>query len=83
MTKKLIFRQTDAYKQSIELNGEDISRYVRSFSIDAEPGRLPEIRLDLAVFEVETDTSDAKIHLAPGTADLLVQLGWTPPRGSA
>lgn len=80
MTRKLTFRQDGPVNQTVELDGEDISRYVRSFSIDAEAGHLPEISLDLLVFELEAETSDTKIHLAPETAGILVRLGWTPPR---
>lgn len=72
------FRQS-AGLQTVELDGEDISRAVRSVGIDAEAGGLPAIRLELAVFELETAVGESEIHLAPGTEDLLKRLGWTPP----
>ncbi len=74
----LAVKQSGA-RQTVELDGDDISRNVRAISLDIEAGQLPTVRVDLAVFELETDTGETKIHLAPGTADLLVRLGWTPP----
>lgn len=76
---KLIFHQgAGRYDQKVELDGADISRLVRSVSIDAEAGVIPSVRLELAVFEVES-VAEGKIHIASGTEDLLVRLGWTPP----
>lgn len=66
------------YDQKVTLDGEDISRFVRAVSIDADVSNAPSVRLDLAVFEIESAT-EAKIHIAPGTEDLLARLGWTPP----
>lgn len=80
MTRKFTFRQTDQKPLgSVELDGEDISRLVRSISLDSEAGHLPEVTLDLMVVEVETVTDETRVHMAPGTAELLVRLGWSPP----
>lgn len=76
---KLAFWQA-GQRQTVELDGEDISRVVRSVSIDAEAGGLPTVRLELAVFELETASGETKIHLGSGTEDLLKRLGWTPPK---
>ena len=79
--RKLKYTQTNTVDQRVELEGEDISRLVRSVSIEAEAGHLPTVTLELAVFEIETAAGDAKIHLAQGTAELLERFGWTPPAG--
>ena len=78
-TRKLTYRQSSPVRQEVELDGKDISHLVRSVSIDAEAGHFPTVRLELAVFEMEFATGETRIHVAPGTADLLVDLGWTPP----
>lgn len=77
---KLIFHQgVGRSDQVVTLDGDDISRLVRSVSIDAEAGHIPSVRLELAVFEIESAAEGTKVHIASGTEDLLVRLGWTPP----
>ena len=78
-TRKLTYRQTNPVKQEVELDGVDISRLVRSVSIEAEAAHVPTVTLELAVFEMHSEIAAARIYVAPGTAELLVELGWTPP----
>lgn len=79
--KQFTYRQ-DGLQQFVELDGEDISRLVRSVSFDVGVHEIPAVRLELAVFEFESVSGQTEIHIADGTADLLKKLGWTPPEES-
>lgn len=79
---KLSFHQgTSRSDQVVILDGEDISKQVRSISITADAGQLPAVVLELMVIEVDSDVpgSVPEIRVAQGTADLLQRFGWTPP----
>lgn len=82
MGKKLTFTQ-NGRQQKVHLDGEEISSAIKAISIEAEACQVPVVRLDLAVFEIETDTDEVKIHITDSTVDLLKRLGWTPPAEEA
>lgn len=79
---KLSFHQgTSLSDQVVKLDGEDISKQVRSLSITATAGQLPAVVLDLLVFEIDSEAEEgvSEIQVTQGTADLLLRFGWTPP----
>lgn len=83
---KLSFHQGPGrYDQVVKLDGEDISKAIRSLSINAEAGQIPEVELQLAVFEIEVGgppelgMAETKIRIFDETVELLKRLGWTPP----
>lgn len=67
------------YEQGAKLDGEDISRAIKGIEFSMEVGVPAEVRLDLAVFEMEVDAEDAKVHLTNAARDLLIRSGWRAP----
>ena len=82
MGKRLKFTQ-EGRKQTVELDGEDISSAIRSMTLDVEAAQPPTVHLNLVVFEIETDLGETRIHITDSTVDLLKRLGWTPPAEEA
>lgn len=78
---KLSFHQGPGlYEQNVKLDGEDISKAVRSLSFKVTAGEVPEVSLQLAAFEIEADGgSEARIHVTEETVELLKRFGWHPP----
>jgi hypothetical protein len=67
------------YGATVELDGVDVSRAVSAVDIHAEASEDPP-RVVLHIVALASDIeAEAKVRLAPGTDDLLKQLGWTPP----
>ncbi|WP_030928486.1 hypothetical protein [Streptomyces sp. NRRL B-24720] len=65
---------------SIVVGDSDLSRAVRSFTLDSEVGCRPVLCLELLVHDVST-LSQADIYIPEDTAAALVALGWSPPPG--
>jgi len=63
----------------VEVDGHDL-KGVRGFTLTSEVGCLPQITLDLHVYDVST-FAEADILVPSGVAETLVALGWTPPHG--
>lgn len=64
---------------TVELDGVDVSRAIRGVRIDATATELPQVTLDLAVFEIEVDAENSRVHVSDEAAALLVELGWQRP----
>lgn len=62
----------------IVVNGTDLARGCRAFTLSAEVGEVPRLELDLAVFEVAA-VGEVKTLIPDSTHETLVALGWTPP----
>lgn len=67
------------HSATVELDGVDVSAGVCAVDIHAEASaEVPRVVLHIAALASDIET-EAKVRLAPGTDDLLIQLGWTPP----
>lgn len=64
----------------IAVDGKDLSRAVRSFTVECEAGFVPTLRLELLVHDVST-AAEANVYIPEDTAAALVALGWSPPPG--
>lgn len=62
---------------TIEVDGQ-VLQGVTSFVLRAGVGEIPELELDVAVYDVST-FAEASVLIPPSTAETLVALGWTPP----
>ena len=82
---KLTFHQgVSRNDQVVTLDGENISKQVRSISITAGVGQLPSVVLELLVLEVDSELEEGvtEIRVPQATADLLSRFGWiAPPSG--
>lgn len=80
MGAKFSMRSNGPVDQVVEVDGRDISSAVSKVRISAAAGHVTEVELTLPIIELEAVGDDkAKVFLAAGCHDLLVQLGWTPP----
>lgn len=80
MTTPKVKITADAIGQgSIEVDGQDL-KGVRGFTLSSEVGCVPQITLDLHVYDVST-FAEADILVPANVAATLVKLGWTPPPG--
>lgn len=64
----------------LEVEGTDVKDGVSAADLRLRPGEIPELKLDVAAFEVEVD-GEARVILPDATRETLVKLGWTPPPG--
>jgi hypothetical protein len=71
----------DGPRGGIELDGEDISKTVRGLDVSLRVGSIPEVSLDLLVFELEAEAGKTRVHIVPAVRDLLIAAGWQPPKG--
>jgi hypothetical protein len=63
---------------TLEVNGHDITKTVRSMTLTAEAGNFVTAEIDVVVFDAEIN-GEATIQLPEATHDALMKLGWTPP----
>ena len=63
---------------SIVVDDHDLSNGCRGFSVDARVGNMTELRLELLSEETVID-GEVRIRFDSRSAQLLEQLGWTPP----
>lgn len=62
------------------VDGVDLSHGLSGLSLMMNAGHVPELALDVRLIEVtELKDVEAKVILHPGTHEVLVALGWTPP----
>lgn len=66
-------------KHSIEVDGEDVSRAVRSATVYLDAGQPSEVTLDLALPVIEVLGAEAAIQVNDCARELLIKAGWTPP----
>lgn len=66
----------------IVIDGRDVSRACRGYTLRAEVGCLPELTLDLVVIRPGDIDGEAEVIVPGETATALVALGWTPPPGT-
>lgn len=71
--------KTEAREESFHLDGEDIGKAVRGFTLDYEAGARPQLTLDLGVFEIDVDSDNTKLYLTDRARELLIKFGWLPP----
>lgn len=80
MTPRNVQISVDATGQGkIQADGHDL-KGVRGFTLVSEVGCLPQITLDLHVYDVST-FAEVDILVSSDVAETLVALGWTPPPG--
>jgi hypothetical protein len=64
----------------IELDGNDVSRWVRDYEVIGRFKDYVVLRLELLVGNLEIESPVlAQISLQPDLKDLLIKNGWTPP----
>lgn len=66
---------------TINVDGVDITRAVRSITVESEPCRPPQLNLELTITEVEID-GGFHVVIPDRLREALVALGWTPPPNS-
>ena len=71
--------RSGAGRAVIELDGVDVSNLVHAVRVDHEARALPEVDLTLAVTRYAV-AAQARVRIDSASRDLLVALGWTPPR---
>lgn len=62
----------------IEVGGHRIENGVRALTIEAVAGGMPEIRLQLALNEIDVEGS-VSVRMSGAVEKALIALGWTPP----
>lgn len=66
----------------VVVDGQDIAKSVRGFTIRSEVNRAPSVEIDLGVHDVTTfESSHAQVLVDPTAAGFLERAGWTPPPG--
>lgn len=65
---------------TIEVDGQDVSGSIRSFTLTAGVGRITELDLEVVPRLVAEFDGQAFIRLTPDFEAFLTGLGWTPPR---
>ncbi|MER6942506.1 hypothetical protein ABT294_00660 [Nonomuraea sp. NPDC000554] len=64
----------------LHVDGQDLSRGVRSLQMSLDPGDAPRIELEMGIVEVEQmEFETPHLYISDATRDALVALGWTPP----
>ena len=69
-------------KKNVELDGRNINKAIRSYTIYGDARGAPEVTLEIAATEVAIEAASARIHLTQEARDLLIRFGWTPPEES-
>jgi hypothetical protein len=65
---------------SVKLNGAPVEHLVHAFALEAEPGELPRLVLQINLVGVHC-RGDVEVDLPAETRTLLERAGWTPPAG--
>lgn len=66
---------------TVKLNGEEIQNAVQGLTIRGRCNAPFEVELDVVVFKgLHFETSEADVIIPDSTCDLLIKLGWTPPK---
>lgn len=64
---------------TIKLDGHDIAKGVRGFTLTAGVGEVTRLELDLALLDMSTVSGEVKVVIPAEAWDLLERMGWTPP----
>lgn len=67
---------------SVKIAGHEIKRVVTGIHLDARPGELTRVEIDVMAMEGVSFRGAAYVGIAEGTAEVLESLGWTPPYGA-
>jgi hypothetical protein len=67
----------------IELDGKDISKYVRSVTVTATAGEFTKASLELTPVAVRVRGNQIQAVVSPELEEILEALGWTPPGSCA
>jgi hypothetical protein len=82
MTTRQVRIESDAKGHGrVEIDGREVE-CVRGVVARIQAGDLPQIELDLVIFEASID-SEAEVVIRADTHAFLVGLGWTPPGGAS
>lgn len=73
---------SEGHVGSVQLEGHDISNATAGLDIRMRPGCLPEVRLDVILYDLTSEV-ETTVTVPDATRDLLVRLGWTPPAEEA
>lgn len=69
------------FSGTFELNGRDMTTSVRAIDVRLRPAELPKVTIEPVVFELpQLDLDHAQIVVDDHTEQLLLELGWTPPK---
>lgn len=68
---------------TVVMDGQDISTSLYGLSVHLDARTPPAVTLDVLVHDLSTDMDNARIQIPAATHDLLVRLGWTPPKEAA
>lgn len=69
---------------NITIDGHDISRAVRAYTVEHAARDVPVVTINLNVYEhLQLDERKARVQVPDDTHDVLVMLGWTPPAEDA
>jgi hypothetical protein len=63
----------------LHVDGHDLSKATRGVSLQGGADQIPQLTIDLIVFDAEVEIEGAVTHIPAATVDALVTLGWTPP----
>lgn len=83
--RTLSVRTHNVADSTLVLDGFDISSAVVGYTIRHSVGAVPQVELDLAVFEVDAGFEGQRmgVLISNATRDLLIRCGWTPPSDGA
>lgn len=73
---------TDGVVGSVHLDDQDISSALQGADLKLRPGCLPEVTLDVIVYDLSSEV-EGTVVVPSETRELLVRLGWTPPAEEA
>lgn len=69
--------------QSIEVDGNDISKAVTGLTIHAQAGDITRVELQMVVIrDGDIEAENAQVYISQPTVDALIALGWKPPEES-
>lgn len=71
------------HKSKIELDGQDISKHVRSITLTATAGEFTKVSLDLTPVHVHVQADQIQAEVSAELEDILEALGWTSPGSCA
>lgn len=67
-------------KTKVKLEGTDVSSLLTGYALVDTVRHGPRLRLELALTLRSQIVGAANVEVDPATAELLLSLGWTPPR---
>lgn len=64
---------------TVVLDGQDVTKAVRSLVVEGGVNQVPSLVLDLTLWELTKVDGEFDVLVSERAADLLIHLGWTPP----